>query len=469
MIERFSHLLFSLVLLACCSVHATAQNTIVSIPSKKTNTTTTTSTSPSAATTTTTTTSSSGSSSSTSSSTSASGTINGHEYVDLGLSVKWATCNVGASSPEDYGNYYAWGETSTKSSYDEDNSKTYGKSFYNYDIRGHASLDAARANWGGTWRLPTEAEAQELLDKCDWEWITQGGKKGCKVTGPSGQSIFLPAAGLRYGSPLGGDGSHGFYQTSTPYEDNANLAYKLLLGDSGSYVYWCNRFDGCSVRPVVSITAGGVREIAGTHTEQAVATTTTTTSSSSSASSSSASGTINGHPYVDLGLSVKWATCNVGASSPEDYGNYYAWGETFTKSSYKGDNSKTYNKSSYNYDIGGNTPLDAARAKWGGTWRLPTKAEMQELLDECTWTWTTQGGKQGYKVTGPSGRSIFLPAASFCSGPLLLFAGLAGFYWASTPDEDDADNASDLYFDDSDRYVSRTTRYFGCPVRPVSE
>ena len=94
--------------------------------------------------------------------------INGHEYVDLGLSVKWATCNVGASKPEDYGNDYAWGETSTKSSYTSDSSKTYGKQMN--DIKGNSQYDAARANWGGTWRLPTGAELEELKNKCTWRW-----------------------------------------------------------------------------------------------------------------------------------------------------------------------------------------------------------------------------------------------------------------------------------------------------------
>ena len=184
------------------------------------------------------------------------GTINGHDYVDLGLSVKWATCNVGASSPEDYGNYYAWGETSTKSSYDEDNCKTcdfdpvYGESSYYYDIGGNSSLDAARANWGGTWRLPTEAEAQELLDKCDWERTTQGGRAGYKVTGPSGRSIFLPAAGGREGSSLGGAGRNGFYWASTPDEDHPDRAYDLDFYGSRRYVGGVYRYVGRSVRPV---------------------------------------------------------------------------------------------------------------------------------------------------------------------------------------------------------------------------
>ena len=93
----------------------------------------------------------------------------GHEYVDLGLpsGLKWATCNVGASKPEDFGNYYAWGETSPKDEYTEDNCSTYEKQIN--DISGNAQYDAARANWGGKWRLPTKSEMQELRYKCTWE------------------------------------------------------------------------------------------------------------------------------------------------------------------------------------------------------------------------------------------------------------------------------------------------------------
>ena len=173
----------------------------------------------------------------------------GHEYVDLGLSVKWATCNVGASKPEDYGNYYAWGETSTKSLYTRDNIKTYGKSMG--DINGNSSYDAARANWGGKWRMPTKAEMQELIDKCTWTWTTQNGVKGYKVTGPNGNSIFLPAAGDRSGSSLYSAGGHGYYWSSTPhvnyyYDD----AYDLNFHSGGQNVGWNFRSRGLSVRPV---------------------------------------------------------------------------------------------------------------------------------------------------------------------------------------------------------------------------
>ena len=171
--------------------------------------------------------------------------INGHEYVDLGLPsrIKWATCNVGASSPEDYGKYYLWGETTTKTEY-----KTYGKDFS--DIKGDSRYDAAKANWGGSWRLPTEEEIRELKENCTWSWTTQGGKKGYKVTGPNGNSIFLPAAGHRIGTILSSTGESGDYWTSTPYESDTDKAYVLYFHSGYQGVYWYDRDFGRSVRPV---------------------------------------------------------------------------------------------------------------------------------------------------------------------------------------------------------------------------
>ena len=185
--------------------------------------------------------------SSASSLSSSSGKINGHEYVDLGLSVKWATCNVGANSPADYGNYYAWGETATKSKYTEKNSKTYGKKKMG-DIAGNSSYDAARANWGGSWRLPTKAEFQELLDNCNSEWTTVSGVKGRKFTSKkNGKSIFLPAAGWR-GSSLSFVGQDGLYWSATPHD--TGYAYKLHFFSGSCDTNWVDRYGGYSVRAV---------------------------------------------------------------------------------------------------------------------------------------------------------------------------------------------------------------------------
>lgn len=173
---------------------------------------------------------------------------NGHEYVDLGLpsGLKWATCNVGADNPEDYGDYYAWGETSVKSTYDESNCKTDGK--YMRDIKGNPQYDAARANWGGSWRLPTKAELEELWCECTWEWTTQNGVDGRKVTGPNGNSIFIPNAGYRDGSSLVGEVT-GQLWSSTPDDRYGNIAYELSISRFME-VYGVRRYYGKSVRPV---------------------------------------------------------------------------------------------------------------------------------------------------------------------------------------------------------------------------
>ena len=186
-------------------------------------------------------------------------------------------------------------------------------------------------------------------------------------------------------------------------------------------------------------------------------------------------GTLNGHDYVDLGLpsGLKWATCNVGARSPKKYGDYYAWGETEIKSKYTTASSKTWNKSIGN--ISGNPAYDVARAKWGSSWRMPTKDDCQELIDECKWELVSE---QGFIVTGPNGNSIFLPfGGAYCgtneerSGPA-IGEGTYGYIWSSTPSEHPK-MANHLLFKDT--FPRRISAYYdhersaGICVRPVSE
>ena len=175
-------------------------------------------------------------------------------------------------------------------------------------------------------------------------------------------------------------------------------------------------------------------------------------------------GSLNGHDWVDLGLpsGTKWATCNVGASTPTAYGNYYAWGETTTKSSYTEDN---YTYSSNPTTLPSNK--DAATANWGSGWRMPTSTEMQELLDYCTRTWTTQNGVNGRLFTGPNGNSIFLPAAGYRYDSELYDAGSYGHYWSSSLFTDYTDYAWGLYFNSVDYTMSGNYRGYGLTVRPV--
>ena len=191
------------------------------------------------------------------------------------------------------------------------------------------------------------------------------------------------------------------------------------------------------------------------------------------------SGIINGYKYINLGLpsGLKWATCNVGATSAEDYGDYFAWGETSPKAEYDWDTYLHWNdingdgwcdngEATINSDISGNAQYDAATANWGGSWRMPTKEEQQELIDNCTWRWTTQNGVKGYKVTGPNGNHIFLPAAGWRNGTSLINDDVD--YWSSTPNDYSYGSAYGLFFYDGAEYVSYIYRGFGLTVRPVS-
>lgn len=173
----------------------------------------------------------------------------GVEAVDLGLSVKWASCNIGATKPEEFGDYFAWGEVSPKKEYSVENSLTYAKDLE--DISGDPQYDAATANWGGDWRIPTLAEYKELREKCSWKWIELNGVKGMRAKGPNGNTIFFPAAGAIKGSSSIYTGPYGKYWTSTScniHENSARVfgfAHKMFVEDSDM------RYGGRTIRPVL--------------------------------------------------------------------------------------------------------------------------------------------------------------------------------------------------------------------------
>lgn len=175
-----------------------------------------------------------------------------------------------------------------------------------------------------------------------------------------------------------------------------------------------------------------------------------------------------GHEWVDLGLSVKWAACNIGAERPEDCGDYFAWGETSTKSEYTSEGSKTRGKNMD--DIAGNSHHDTACANWGGQWRTPTSTELMELIDYCEWHWTALNGRNGFRVISKlNGNSIFLPAAGYRSGALHFNTKENGYYWSSTPHGSLTESSFHLYFNSSYHVVDWSLRYYGRSVRPVCE
>ena len=192
------------------------------------------------------------------------------------------------------------------------------------------------------------------------------------------------------------------------------------------------------------------------------------------------------HDYVDLGLpsGLLWATCNVGAYSPEDYGDYFAWGETTPKDTYDWSTyqycmgnyntlTKYCNNSSYGYEgfTDGLTTLlpedDAATANWGPDWRMPTKEEWQELYNNTTVIWTTQNGVNGRLFTASNGNSLFLPAAGYRDNSSLYDAGSLGYYWLSSLYTDYPSGAWSFYFNSGYYYMSNYGRDGGQSVRPV--
>lgn len=183
-------------------------------------------------------------------------TLTAGESVDLGLSVKWASCNLGATKPEEYGNYYAWGETKPKNQYTEDTYAYYNQNTTEYtdigdDIKGTA-YDAATVNIGNGWRLPTKAEMQELSDKCTWEWRQINGINGYLIT-RNGNSIFMPAAGeIMHNVYETQEYLH--YWTSTKRDNKRSYSlYAWTDGHGTNYIgSYLSRYAGYSIRPVIS-------------------------------------------------------------------------------------------------------------------------------------------------------------------------------------------------------------------------
>jgi hypothetical protein len=170
--------------------------------------------------------------------------------IDLGIGTLWSCCNVGASSPESYGSYYAWGETSEKTNYSSVNYAYYNE--YIGDFISGTDYDAATANWGGAWRMPTYQQTETLLNSCPSEWTQVNSVNGLKFTGPNGNSIFLPAAGYRWNDYLYIVGRQGFYWVGMLSTTNTYDAFSLFFGEHGDDANWTSggRERGHTVRPV---------------------------------------------------------------------------------------------------------------------------------------------------------------------------------------------------------------------------
>lgn len=179
---------------------------------------------------------------------------------------------------------------------------------------------------------------------------------------------------------------------------------------------------------------------------------------------------ITSEQLVDLGLSVKWAGWNVGANSPEEYGGYYAWGELEEKDDYSREAYQYWDNLNEKYVfIGKNisgTQYDVAHVNWGASWRMPTSKEIEELINNCDWEWTTYHGVNGQKVTGPNGNCIFFPVAGYRVDLSYSHQGAFGYYALGT--SIGSRDAGYLYFNRKDVYWYVNSPFNGLPVRPVS-
>lgn len=357
------------------------------------------------------------------------------EAVDLGLpsGTLWASYNVGASKPEEYGGYYAWGETEEKDFYD-DNTYLYSETNIGDNIAG-TEYDVAHTKWGGSWQMPTKRLLQELFKCCSFEWTTVNGVEGGKLTGPNGNSIFLPAGQLKIG--YGSTGTqYGAYWSS-----EKGLGWRFYMGTND--VFSCSTYEGLLVRPVIPGITGDIPGKA-----------------------------------IDLGLpsGTKWASYNVGATAPDDYGGYYAWGETEEKDSYDLSNYNHCDGTDNTYHNLGEsiigTEYDVATVKWGSQWHMPTKEQFEELINNCSVVFgKTKNGVYGIQFTGPNGNKIFLPAAG-CKVKQSSPNHLEGKYltgqltkWGDYVSDSMCDILS---FDNNSPSLYYGIRYWGVPVRPVT-
>ena len=176
------------------------------------------------------------------------------------------------------------------------------------------------------------------------------------------------------------------------------------------------------------------------------------------------SGQINSHDYVDLGLSVKWAMCNVGANKPEEYGDFFGWGNISAMSELS--NQSGCHEMS---DISGKELYDVARHSWKENWRLPTNTEFNELISKCNWIWSSINEHKGYKIIGPNGNSIFLPAAGERDNIWIREREARGNYWSSTPENSNGKIAFHLAFSNEGYYLGCNPRKKGKSIRPVSK
>ncbi len=476
-----------------------------------------------------------------------------YDYVDLGLPSgnRWAKCNLGANGPTGSGDYYAFGEISTKNNYNWENytwckgNKESLTKYCDYPGFGDNAFidnkkvldledDAAYVILGDNWRTPTFEDYKELTstDNTSSQYVSFNNVYGLMITSKrNGASIFFPVVD-----------SKRHYWTSSVESGESCIYGQTFVVESSPNWGSASRCAGLPIRPIlivpipitgvnlnrssISMRVGEAQMLiatilpSNTNTRNKSVTwssnnTAVATVSSSGIVTAQKTGTaiitvmtneggktatcsitvqanqqtIDGHPYVEMGDGLKWATCNVGASSPGEYGDYFSWGETFAKDNYDwstykyGSSSTTLTKyviSSYYGTVDNKTTIeaddDAATSSWSRSWRMPTDEEWDWLRINCSWRWTYDyngTGVGGYIVISNvlryEGHFIFLPAAGTIIGTTHHHADTDGFYWSSSLGTGRSDYSRRISFGSYFVYGDYGSRDAGYTVRPVSE
>lgn len=375
------------------------------------------------------------------------------EAVDLGLpsGTKWAPFNLGAKSDSEFGGYYGWGDATglNDSEYSRDYAVGIGSTT---DISGNTSYDVITAKWGSYWKMPTTTQYEELMNSNYTTWTYVSDYKG--VSGLNGyeiasktdatKKIFLPLSGYMNSGIVTDQGSVAYYWTSNFDPEYTKGYYFRPIGPNDGITGTYDKQRHYSIRGVYVAPIVYPADSAAAKDVKA----------------------------VDLGLSVDWADQNIKSVSNPSQDAFFSWGNTKEQT--------TYDANSYPYlhqSIGdaGKLPTDkdAAAQNWGGTWRMPTIQEWNELINYCKWTQTTKDGVEGYNVTG-NGNTIFIPLSGQNNGSEITFQNEQSVYWTSEGKTDTMDNYSSAYgafiglTANPHYFVNGTNdRYVGNLIRPV--
>lgn len=405
------------------------------------------------------------------------------EKVDMGLSVLWSSWNMGASKIGDYGKLIGWGDSTGE--LEQGNDARYGVNQWDSINIAGSDYDIAHVQWGNSWRLPTKAELTELVTKCQYEkvsnYVVDG--VGTGISGwvfyeagkekGKGNQIFLPLSGIRNANQYGieenemiqGRNTTATYWTSefSTYEKRAWA--KQMSHPTGDFERLNKSLHLC-IRPVCDLAK----------IDEPV--------TSDTLFKSKEAGTVL-KDGVNLGLpsGKRWAKWNIGANKETDYGNYYAWGDTLSRSAYT---KASYAENVAIYDGVDGTQIgdlaanqDAAAKIWKNGWRMPTMDEYGELERFTTQSWTYINGVPGLKftstVSGYEDKYIFFPASGYMDNSDAKLFTTFGYYWTSSyfyvnNENDRKERAQDVRFGENYNFAyPGWKRYCGCSVRPIHD